>query len=604
MTDFTFATAELLRLLLVSRNEIYGQFHTQFVRFPVMSFTINILLLNGRRRIIKISPNAIISQTLEDICKREGYSAEKHSFLFQRKILDESLSWRYSNIPNNAKLELVPQEKSKQESPVRIALQYGDGSRLQGTFEPSVILTDILNYWKEELSCVKDDQCEPCIVYLRQEIFGHSKLSTTTLKSLGITSGSAIMRLYFKRANNIVGKDNEKNVHIDSPPSKIHSDVKFAESNTAKPISIPQKLSSQTPPAPQATPTNPMHSANSKLGIITHDMLSTALTQVSNDRSDDINPSTLPESIEVASTSHANRDQSSENGASANSRVRPGRPVSREIPQKRAKSISPPETQPDFSDFKFPEETAGMNLYSPVEDDSYSIAPLMEPCDRNEILFDEKQAATDRPVTDSDDPGDEFFELTIHDIRRMISDLRSFQNESNEKPLSSSHAREMKRFRAINQYPKIIIRIVFPNRKILQGFFRPAEKIQVLYDFVTQFLSTPKPNYFLYTTPPKVVLGDKNSILYDCNLCPASKVYLGLDDGEFDAAMFSPAVRSITGTASDADMRLGDIFQLKSPQRPSDEALAGKNGMCVCSGLSTLAPEVVSNDALPHFWST
>jgi tether containing UBX domain for GLUT4 len=33
---------------------------------------------------------------------------------FQRTVLDLSLQWRFANLPNNAKLEMVPASRSRQ----------------------------------------------------------------------------------------------------------------------------------------------------------------------------------------------------------------------------------------------------------------------------------------------------------------------------------------------------------------------------------------------------------------------------------------------------------------------------------------------------------
>lgn len=537
-----------------------------------MSLSVNVLLPNGRRRNVKLSPNTVVSQTLGDLCKREGYSTESYSFLFQRKILDEALSWRYSNVPNNAKLELVKREKAKQDSPVRIALQYTDGKRLQGTFQPSIMLSEILDHWQDELSLVnREDNLEPCIVYVRQEISGRSKLSTTTLKSLGLSSGSAILRLLFKPSNddNVpvskVGKLVTSTSNIDNVDNVVEP------SKATNPMPILQNQIFKTPPAPQATPTTTSKLSNSTTGVITQEMLTHALKKVSD------------ENMHSASMSHfcENDETTSSNTSASTSRSRITRPDLKEMPRKRQKQVTPPpDPQPDFSDFKFPEETAGMDIYSPEENNELSIEPLMNACVREEIMFDEREVINRSNSQDVEDPGDEFFELTIDDIRRMISDLRSLQNDSAEKPLVTARSRELQRLRAINQYPKIIVRIIFPNRKILQGFFRPAEKVEVLYEFVAQFLTLPKPRFFLYTTPPKVVLKDKNAILYDYNLSPASKVYFGLDGSEFHEDMFSEKAAASMGSIADANMRFGKVFELKAPeqrQRPTNGKISFTN---------------------------
>lgn len=65
-----------------------------------------------------------------------------------RKPVDVTLSLRYSNLPNNVKLELVKSESSRAEQDVLIALQLEDGQRLHHTFPPATSLRDILQHWE------------------------------------------------------------------------------------------------------------------------------------------------------------------------------------------------------------------------------------------------------------------------------------------------------------------------------------------------------------------------------------------------------------------------------------------------------------------------
>ena len=69
-------------------------------------------------------------------------------FRHGRKTLDVTLSVRYANLPNNAKLELVKSEQSREESEVLIALQLENGERLQQSFSPGTTLWEILAHWE------------------------------------------------------------------------------------------------------------------------------------------------------------------------------------------------------------------------------------------------------------------------------------------------------------------------------------------------------------------------------------------------------------------------------------------------------------------------
>lgn len=84
-----------------------------------------------------------VDNTFFDNCHRQEIG---------RHTLDLTQSVRYSNLPNNAKLELVKCEKSRAETPVIIALQLETGDRLQHEFHPSTSLWHILEHWE-----AKDD---------------------------------------------------------------------------------------------------------------------------------------------------------------------------------------------------------------------------------------------------------------------------------------------------------------------------------------------------------------------------------------------------------------------------------------------------------------
>lgn len=66
------------------------------------------------------------------------------------------------------------------------------GNRLMGTFNPSTTIFEVL-------TALVPDQCDldsnPVVIYMRREVYGKDELNETTLKSLGLTGGRAIVRL-------------------------------------------------------------------------------------------------------------------------------------------------------------------------------------------------------------------------------------------------------------------------------------------------------------------------------------------------------------------------------------------------------------------------
>jgi hypothetical protein len=79
------------------------------------------------------------------------YSYQMDStFRHQRKKCDLSIPWRLSGIPTNALLEMNKLEERRPTSNVTVQLQLPDNSRNAGSFEPSVTLQEMLNWYRAQ----------------------------------------------------------------------------------------------------------------------------------------------------------------------------------------------------------------------------------------------------------------------------------------------------------------------------------------------------------------------------------------------------------------------------------------------------------------------
>ena len=79
------------------------------------------------------------------------------------------------------------------------------------------------------------------------------------------------------------------------------------------------------------------------------------------------------------------------------------------------------------------------------------------------------------------------------------------------------------------RYTQVVIRVAFKNRQVLQGFFRPKENISALYSFVRENLSQENSiedtDFYLFQTPPKLILNNMKKNLFESNLCPATLIH-------------------------------------------------------------------------------
>lgn len=126
------------------------------------------------------------------MCKKQGLPPETHEIKHHNKCLDTSTIMRFSGLPNNAQLELVEAAKVRLEGIVTLGIQLENGTRLMDTFTPSTSLLDVLLKMCPEES---NPTTNPVLIYMRREIYGENAFKVTTLKSLGLTNGRAMLRL-------------------------------------------------------------------------------------------------------------------------------------------------------------------------------------------------------------------------------------------------------------------------------------------------------------------------------------------------------------------------------------------------------------------------
>lgn len=77
-------------------------------------------------------------------------------------------------------------------------IQFEDGSRKSDSFQPDITLIDVLKKLCPE-KCSEEDLV---VIYMRTDIHG-SDLTTTTLKSLGLTGGRAMFRLVQRKVDSL-----------------------------------------------------------------------------------------------------------------------------------------------------------------------------------------------------------------------------------------------------------------------------------------------------------------------------------------------------------------------------------------------------------------
>ncbi|XP_075979255.1 tether containing UBX domain for GLUT4 [Anticarsia gemmatalis] len=426
-----------------------------------MSKDIIVLTPNGRRQKIQCTPDTSFLQVLEDVCHKQGFQASDYDLKHHNHILDLTTTIRFSNLPNKAMLEMVEAEKKRKESNVTIGLQLEDGERRTAEFPPTTTLYDlVISLAPLEIGSIQ----QPMILYMRQEVVGETALRDKTLRQLGLIKGRAILRLLNKQ-------EEARQANVSTVYRKSVTETKVADTKTDMAMEEPRP---EQPSISGAT-TGDSHTKHDK----PHQ------------------PDILSKFKEDArQMNKAIEEKPMEQGESSSQE--PEQKVIQEAMELDCDSSTTSVTAPTQENLerrlKIEEEVTFLG--------SQKAIAFMQP-DSSEEVFE--------------DLPDDFYELSIEEVRRLYHDLQQNRISLENTPLSTSTQREDKNKdvleKKLNQYKNVVVRVQFPDHIILQGIFAPTNTIEDVTNFIKEHLQTPNKDFHIFTTPLKETLEPKMTLL-------------------------------------------------------------------------------------------
>lgn len=179
---------------------------------------------------------------MEEVCRKQGFKSEEYDLKHHNKILDTTISFRFSGLPNNAQLELVTASRSRVDSEITLAINLENGNRILGNCLPDDTIWNVLNR-----TCPNevDINRNPVVIYMRQEIYG-DKLQTTSFRSIGLIGGRAMIRLVHKSLDEL-----KQQAHVSIPiPTKTAEEKPYHRVlKTIEPLPMPDsRKTNSTPP--------------------------------------------------------------------------------------------------------------------------------------------------------------------------------------------------------------------------------------------------------------------------------------------------------------------------------------------------------------------
>lgn len=474
---------------------------------------VSVLAPNGRRQTVKVTAGTPLLQVLEEVCKKQNFNPREYNLKFQRTVLDLSLQWRFANLPNNAKLEMVSRSQQRagaESTKVRVALQLEEGARLQDEFLCSQSLWEVLTHFSQTRGCLEEiapGSIAVCI-YMREEVSGEQAFKQTTLQSLGLTSGSAIIRFVVRKnepsgnRQPVILQEETKKENTYAPKIELQSPL-ITEKEVQKPSAARQEEQQSSHTTKLHEPGAPLEDAGNA-GLSAESSNQCYVTDVRPDLEFD-KPG--PSSVGLSQASAQPQVTSFMPFQGGGHRLG-GANVPTEANMLTATAQepfhSPGPSKPKKSKTDREKSTSG-------------------PIDRETLVchLDLEESAISQELPD------DFFEVTVDDIRRRFAELRSERKRLEEAPLMTKALREAQLEEKLERYPKVVLRVLFPDRHVLQGFFRASETVGAVREFVLNHLEEPEIPFYLFITPPRAELKDDSLTLFQAKLFPAAVVHFG-----------------------------------------------------------------------------
>ncbi|XP_046801558.1 tether containing UBX domain for GLUT4 isoform X1 [Lucilia cuprina] len=438
----------------------------------IMESKVTVLTPNGRRQNVKVTPNTTILQILEEACKKHGFSSDEYCLKHHNKEVSLSQMFRFSGLPNNCLLEMYQTDKKRVAMVVDICVQTEDGSRKQAQFLPDDNLWHVLKEVIGEVELQKF--ASPVVLYMRQEILGRELLTKTSLKSLGIMEGRALLRL------------------LDKQPEELKTQAMVYKPPAPKVVATTSEADDEKPKTSKSIVPGGSGFA------ITKDLVQSLKKASANETTE-----TNIESNEVASSKT----------------------------DKKVENLEPEKPKYDWG--SAPGRSMRTSEIKMEVDENENLEPEIEPeyhilGERNALIY-----SLDSAQNQIEDLPDSFYDLTVNDLKLVLRDLKKIAAGNEDAPLLTEKLRELDdnntMLRKIAQYKNCVIRIQFPDRHVLQGMFKPIDKISDVKEFTRTYLENGEKPFYLFTIPPKTKL-DLNKTLLELDFVPNALVHFSLED--------------------------------------------------------------------------
>eukprot|EP01105_Mastigella_eilhardi_P020849 TRINITY_DN5005_c0_g1_i2.p1 TRINITY_DN5005_c0_g1~~TRINITY_DN5005_c0_g1_i2.p1 ORF type:complete len:593 (+),score=189.43 TRINITY_DN5005_c0_g1_i2:38-1816(+) len=446
----------------------------------------------GRKKVVKVAPGTSLAQVRDAACTIFGLDPTHYSLVKAGKQLDLTLVFRLSGLASGQVLDLKPAGGGSGASVVAVALQLPSGERVQLQAPSSATLWDVLAMVPQSLSSLidKDDLYQaPMLTFMNREITGNVQLQTMTLQQLGITSGSALLRMALRNTGKTLQQVTQED---DKERERIASEKAALEERNAQQRQEAEKRKQEEEARAKA--------------------LVAQAEEGKQRRAQEVNDMILQQQQEEMLRAQQRAEQQSADQLRISQReaeqIRLFNAVAQQsvLAQVHAQPKSPQEQpQQQRVVYDLPESEKGVTVYPPSD----------APFDPSSLNIP-----------------DQFYEVTTADLTHLMEIERRAKAEEDaaKSVLRTREMRERDQLRKWQNCKKVVIRVRFPDRIEVQRAFHPRAAVGTLHEFVKSCLAHPEHRFVLYTSPPVQPLGDERATLIARGLAPAALVYFRWQD--------------------------------------------------------------------------
>lgn len=484
---------------------------------------VTVICPNSRRCTVKINSTTQLHSILEEACYREGYDVDLYQLVHRNRLLDLSLPFRLTGLPNNVTLEMERISQSGVTSEVDVALQLSTGKRNCLKFTVDSNLLGVIEKFSKEfetglLEGLKKGYIPSC-VYMNKVYRGTDMLKETTLKSMGILGGARIclrfsMLQMLPEEVTMLQKSTEEEANrkrklLASFDTKKTENEKREQLIQARENAYKRELEQKAIEAEKQ--------AESKKQQRTSERCTSDYTNLEADNVEfGIEQNRATVNMQSNSRLEHLTILLNQVDTSLNSNVEDFLPE-KLLDEEGRLHINSSETFPSHT-------TATSNEFANLKKthlNEEAVFVNVERCERHSLRFSQKLVT----IAGSVEEDDSFYELTTSDAQRLQRQLHE-QAAVERFLVSKVFIDEKNKQRKLAAFQHTAIRFMFGNGDIIQAFFYSREPASHLYECVRGWLCDKSLKFSLSFGLNQNIADDPTKNLVDIEASPSSRIYV------------------------------------------------------------------------------